>query len=227
MCGRYAFTHTVADLQALFDVVNPEAFGIEARYNIAPTQLVSIVFRGRDGMRRTGLARWGLVPNWVKSPSEWRASTFNARSEEAPRKAAFRQAFQRGRILVPASGFYEWKREDDVKTPYHVRSKDDCPLAFAGLMDVWRDRDSEERLVSCTVLTTGSRGMLEALHDRMPVMVAPRLFDAWLGDADPEAALEGLVAAAPLDALEMYPVSSDVNSSRGDDPSFTVPVGAT
>jgi putative SOS response-associated peptidase YedK len=226
MCGRYAFTHSVADLQALFDVANPEEFGVEARYNIAPTQPVPIVFRGRDGVRRAGRARWGLVPNWVKSPSEWRAATFNARSEEAPRKPAFRQAFQRGRILVPASGFYEWKRDDGAKTPYHVRARDGSPLAFAGLMDVWRDRNSDERLVSCTVLTTGSRGMLEPLHDRMPVMVAPRLFDTWLEDDDPEAAVEGLVAAAPLDALEMYPVSTEVNSSRGDDPSFTVPIGA-
>ena len=224
MCGRYAISHTAGDLQSLFDVVNPQDFAVEQRYNIAPTQLVPMVFRNREGERSAGNARWGLVPGWVKNPSDWKASTFNARSEEVANKPTFRNAFKRGRVLIPASGFYEWKREGGSKTPYHIRKRNGEPLAFAGLMDIWRDRESDDRLVSCTILTTASAGPIEELHNRMPVMVAKEEFDTWLSGDDSEAALQEVLASPPLDEIELYPVSSAVNNTRNDDPSFVTPL---
>jgi putative SOS response-associated peptidase YedK len=211
-------------MQALFDVSNPEELGQEARYNIAPTQTVTVVFRNREGLRKAGRARWGLIPGWVKNPGEWKASTFMARSEDAAMKPTFRQAFRRGRVLIPASGFYEWRRENGAKAPYHVRAKDGGPLAFAGLMDVWRDRESDERLVSCAVLTTASAGLLRDLHDRMPVMVAPDEFDEWLGGDDGSTPLGRILAAGPARDLEVYRVSQAVNSARDDRPEFSQPV---
>jgi putative SOS response-associated peptidase YedK len=225
MCGRYAFSHSVADMQALFDVANPEQLGGEARYNIAPTQPVNLVFRDREAVRRAGRARWGLVPSWVKDPREWKASTFNARSEDAAVKPTFRQAVRRGRVLIPASGFYEWKRENGAKAPYYVRASDGGPLAFAGLMDVWRGKEGDERLVSCAILTTASAGRLQDLHDRMPVMVPAEEFDDWLGGSDGAAALERIVASGPDRDLEVYRVSTAVNSARDDRPEFSEPVG--
>lgn len=224
MCGRYAISHTAADLQSLFGVVNPDAFADLARYNIAPTQLVPMVYRNREGERSAGNARWGLVPSWVRDPADWKASTFNARSEEVGSKPTFRNAFRRGRVLIPASGFYEWKREGGSKTPYHIRKRSGEPLAFAGLMDVWRDRESDDRLVSCTILTMAADGPVEELHDRMPVMVAKEEFDTWLSHGDPEEALRTVLATVPLGEIELYPVSPAVNSTRNDDPSFIVPL---
>lgn len=209
----------------MFDVVNPEQLSDAGRYNIAPTQKVTMVFRNRAGRRSAGKARWGLIPHWVENPSEWRAATFNARSEDVDRKPTFRQAFKRGRVLVPASGFYEWKREEGGKTPYHVRAKDGCPLAFAGLMDVWRDKQrDDEVLVSCAVLTAPSAGQLEDLHPRMPVIVQPSAFEAWLSSEEPGRALQQVLGAMKTDDLEVYPVSSEVNSARRDRPEFVLPL---
>lgn len=225
MCGRYAFSHSLDDLQALFQVVNPEALAGTSSYNIAPTKSVTIVFRSRDGSRKAGRARWGLVPHWVKDPTEWRASTFNARSEDAAKKPTFRQAFRQGRVLVPASGFYEWRREDGVKIPYHVRARGGEPLAFAGLMDVWRSKNSDERLVSCAILTTASSGSLRDLHDRMPVIVPEQEFEHWLSSEEPGEALDRVLGAGGHDDLEVYRVTTEVNSSRDDRPEFIEPVG--
>lgn len=224
MCGRYAFSHSVDDLQALFEVSNPEALTGTPSYNIAPTQSVTIVFRSRDGSRKAGRARWGLVPRWVKDPGEWRASTFNARSEDAAGKPTFRQAFRQGRVLVPASGFYEWRQEGGLKVPYHVRARDGGPLAFAGLMDVWRNKSSDERLVSCAILTTASSGRLSELHDRMPVIVPEQEFEEWLSGEEPGEALERVLSAGSNEALDVYRVSTAVNSSRDDSPVFVEPV---
>lgn len=224
MCGRYAISHSAADLQSLFEVVNPDHLSAQPRYNIAPTQLVPMVFLNREGERSAGNARWGLIPGWVKQPSDWKASTFNARSEEAAGKPTYRNAFKRGRVLIPASGFYEWKREGGAKTPFHIRKSSGEPLAFAGLMDIWRDRESDERLVSCTILTTAAAGPVEQLHDRMPVMVARSEFDSWLSSEDSEEALRRILASAPIDEMELFPVSPAVNSTRNDDPSFVVPL---
>lgn len=225
MCGRYAFSHSAADLQALFAVANPDSLEEAARYNIAPTQPVIVVYRNREGLRKARPARWGLIPNWIDDPGAWRAATFNARSEDVARKPTFRQAFKRGRVLVPASGFYEWKREDGGKTPHHIRAQDDRPLAFAGLMDVWRDRKGGgEPLVSCTILTTASRGRLVDLHDRMPVVVPPGEFEAWLASEEPGKALDRVLTAFDVDDLEVYPVSTAVNTSREDRAEFTLPL---
>lgn len=225
MCGRYAFTHSIDDLRALFGPLEVGDLGSEPRYNVAPTQSVPVVSLDEQGSRRIDTARWGLVPGWVKSPSDWKASTFNARSEDVASKPAFRNAFRRGRVLIPTSGFFEWRREGGRKQPYYIRRKDGQPLAFAGLMDVWRDQGGDERLVSCTILTTSSRGVIEELHHRMPLFIAPDDFQEWLATSEPAVTLERLRHEVSVDDLELYPVTQAVNDARNEDPSFVRPLG--
>jgi len=219
MCGRYAFTHSTQDIEDIFDLHPPEGLDLEPRYNIAPTELVPVVYRNRSGERALGRARWGLVPSWVRDPADWKAATFNARSEEVANKPAFRNAFRRGRVLIPATGFFEWKEQDGEKQPYFVRYESGAPLVFAGLMEVWRSKAGDgQRLVSCTILTTAAQGKLEELHHRMPVLVPDGLWDTWLTEEDSGRALEATLGNSPAQDVEIYPVSRHVNSTRFQEP---------
>src|SRR6188474_349170 len=129
MCGRYALTSAPEAIRALFGY--PEQPNFPPRYNIAPTQPIAIV-RLVDGKREFALVRWGLLPSWVKDPKNF-TLLINARGETAIEKPAFRNAMKRRRCLIPADGFYEWKRDGTVKRPYLIRLKGGAPFAFAGL----------------------------------------------------------------------------------------------
>lgn len=226
MCGRTTLYHDHRDLQLRLGVVNPELFErLEPRYNIAPTERLPVVFRNRRGERQAGLARWGLVPHWAEHPSRWRASSFNARAEGAEEAPTFRTAFRRGRVVVPASGFFEWTRDGaGARRPHYVAAADGGPLLFAGLMDVWRARDGGERLVSASILTTTPNALMRGLHDRMPVLLAPEDLDAWLEPGAPPERLRALLRPAPDDLLRAHPVTPEVNRSGRDDPRFVEPL---
>src|SRR5689334_15554270 len=133
MCGRYAVTTVPEAMRALFRYLNNPDF--PPRYNVAPTQPVSIV-RVVEGQRELALVRWGLIPAWVKDPRDF-SLLINARGESALDKPAFRNAMRRRRCLFPADGFYEWKPEKGGKRPYFVRLKSGQPMAFAGLWEAW------------------------------------------------------------------------------------------
>ncbi len=218
MCGRYALFHKQQDLQRLFDVINPEALAEDAHYNIAPTTNIPLVFLDAQGERRAGRARWGLIPSWVKDPGDWRASTFNARADGVADKPTFRRAFRKGRVLVPASGFYEWQKTNGAKQPHFIERSDGEPLAFAGLMDVWRSEDGARRLVSASIVTTDPNAEMAPLHDRMPVILEPDEFASWLDrDTEPDDAA-ALLDPAPDGLLAHRPVDRRVNSVANDGP---------
>ena len=146
--------------------------------------------------------RWGLVPMWWKKPLKELPSTFSARSETAHEKPMFRSAFKRNRCLVPASGFYEWKRSGKEKQPYHISTAHGLPMTFAGLWEKWTDPESGDEVRSCTILTTEANAFMAEIHNRMPVILEPRQFAAWLegADRDPlEACAEELLEAHPVD----------------------------
>lgn len=190
------------------------------RYNIAPTQPIAIV-RLVDGKRQFALVRWGFIPSWVKDPKAV-SLMFNARSETAAEKPAYRNAMKRRRCLVPADGFYEWKRDGERKRPHFIRRKDAKPLAFAGLWENWTGPNGEE-LETAAIVTTAANDTLKPLHDRMPVVVPPDAFDLWLNpDADPQIAAS-LMIPAPDDLLEAVEVSSAVNRVANDDPALLTP----
>jgi putative SOS response-associated peptidase YedK len=218
MCGRYAVTSSPEAIRALFRYAEQPDF--PPRYNIAPTQPIAIV-RLHNGQRQFALVRWGLIPSWVKDPRTV-SLMFNARGETVRDKPAFSAAMKRRRCLVPADGFYEWQKQGGRKQPFYIRARSGEPLAFAGLWETWVGPNGEE-IDTAAIVTTAANSTLKPLHDRMPVIVPPEAFDLWLsGEADVETAAS-LIAPAPDDLLEAYPVSLAVNTAANDNPALIEP----
>ncbi len=226
MCGRYTLTVDQEALQV--------ALGVEGllhprpRFNIAPTQEAPAVVVG-EGPARAAALRWGLVPFWADDPSIGNRM-INARSETAHRKPAFRQAFSRRRCLLPADGFYEWKKAPGGKRPFWVHREDRGVFTMAGLWERWRpegDGGSEpgEPVETFTILTTDANEMLRPLHDRMPVIVAPEDRGVWLDPDAGEDALLDLLRPAPAAPLGVREVSTRVNSPANDDAACLDPPG--
>lgn len=218
MCGRYVLATPVSDLVALFEIDEASDALPEPNWNIPPTTTVPIVVEPmpRDEtppIRRLEAARWGLVPSWADDVSIG-VRAFNARSETAAEKPMFRDAVRERRALVPADGWYEWQTQPDAKTPFYVHG--DAPVSFAGLYAWWKQPDGSW-LLSTTILTTASAGELASIHERMPVVVAPQMRDAWLDPTeDGEAALEAVAADAPeaIASLTAHAVDKRVGSVR-------------
>jgi putative SOS response-associated peptidase YedK len=224
MCGRFTLRTPLKEVARAFDLP-PEAFegagGWQMRFNIAPTQQVAAVRRHEAGGREAAWLRWGLVPSWADDPSIGN-QMINARSETADTKPAFRDAFRNGRCLVPADGFYEWKRGAKPRQPYYIRLVDDGPFAFAGLWQHWRRGD--QVIDSCAILTTDANERVASLHDRMPVILDPDNYDAWLApNVDDPARLKALLVPYPAERMTLYPVGSSVNSPRHDGPELIAP----
>jgi putative SOS response-associated peptidase YedK len=158
----------------------------------------------------------------VKDPKQF-ALLINARLEGIESKPSYRAAMKRRRCLIPADGFYEWKKEGNGKQPYFVRARDRQPFAFAGLWETWNDRDGGE-VETAAIVTCDANATLAPIHDRMPVIVAPENYDAWL-DAEKIDAKQAvaLVGSAPDDFLEAYAISTRVNSVKHDDPENVAP----
>jgi putative SOS response-associated peptidase YedK len=213
MCGRYVISSPAAAIRALFGY--DERPNFPPRYNVAPTQPIPVV-RLVDGKRGFALMRWGFIPTWVKDPRSF-SLLVNARGESVHNKPAFRNAMRRRRCLIPADGFYDWQR-DASKRPYFVRPKEAGRLiAFAGLWETWTGPNGEE-VDTAAIVTTEANRMLAAIHDRMPVVVAPEAFDLWLDCANVDATTAAaLIAPAPESLLECYEVSPAVNSAANDD----------
>ena len=214
MCGRYSLHHSWAEVHAYYDLFRTEdqARNVPARYNIAPTQDVLLVAEP-GGERRLLEGRWWLVPFWAKElTSKW--PMFNARSEDAEKKPAFRDAYKSKRCLLPASGYYEWtKAEDGGKDPHHIHLPDHEHFAFAGLWAT-NDQVADETVTSCTILTAAAAPEIEHLHKRMPIILPQESFDEWLSADTDVPAAKALLANNRGHELVSYPVSREVNSSR-------------
>ena len=215
MCGRFTLHHPWSEIQALYNLTRQDdkARNVPARYNIAPTQDVLTV-ADIDGERRLFEARWWLVPHWAKELPKY--SLFNARSEDAEKKPAFREAFKSHRCLIPADGFYEWttSADDGKKDPWYITLPDGAPFAFAGL---WA-HNTHLDITSCTILTAAADPAIEHLHDRMPVILNSECHDAWL---DPETGVPEAKALLPDNRggeLAGRRVGRAVNSSRRQGP---------
>jgi putative SOS response-associated peptidase YedK len=218
MCGRFTYKLTWPEIVKLYRVsLDTPARNTQPRYNICPTTSIDTVI-GR-GARVIVPMRWGVIPSWwSKSHKEMKLATFNARMETIREKPMFRRAFQRTRCLIPASGYYEWHDAPDGKQPYYFTRRDGAPITIAGLWDEWRDRQANETIRSCAMIMTDANEFVGELHDRMPVILEPEQFQAWLTGA---AGLEILKPAAN-DVLQCWPVSRHVNSSRASDDDATL-----
>lgn len=238
MCGRYATTQTSADLHQAFEIDLANSFvELEPDYNVAPTKLAPIVIGRRDDdstqapQRELLTARWGLIPSWAKDPSIGNRM-INARSETVAEKAAFKKAFAKRRALVPADGYFEWyagqPREGDKKPskqPFYITPKDGSVLAMAGLYEFWKDRGTDQWVVSYTILTTTAQDSLGHVHERMPLFLEPSAYDAWL-DPVPRGADEllGLLIPAAPGRLDAFAVSTAVNNVRNNGPELIRPL---
>jgi len=221
VCGRY-FLHSTADkLSALFGEMPMPV--IEARYNIAPSQPVPVIRQNPAGRREMVLVRWGLIPSWSKGPDS-RYSMINARAETVAQKPAYRSAFRYKRCLIPADGFYEWRAAGVGKQPYVLRPRDGRPLALAGLWEHWQDADGNE-LESCTILVREANSQVQAVHERMPVIMTPDSFDLWLDiHAQKPQPLETLLAVQQAPELEIHPVGRGVNNPKADSAKLLEPI---
>lgn len=231
MCGRFAQPRSADELARLF-AASPVGRLPGAQYNVAPTDEVSAVIQPHEE-RLVDTFRWGLVPAWAASSREG-ARLINARSETAGASPVFRAAFRSRRCIVPADAFYEWRRDGPPgprggrarPAPWAIRRRDGSPLAFAGLWSVWRDPATAARLYSCTVLTTTPNEIVAPFHHRMPVVLEPDAWDAWLDGATPSPALDGLLAPCASSLIEAYPVDVAVNDVRSEGPQLLAPLPA-
>ena len=214
MCGRYTLATPVEKLAEEFGFEDTSV-ELPPNYNVAPTQGVAAVLE-EGGHRRLEVLRWGLIPPWADDP-QIGSRMINARAETAPEKPSFRRAFRNQRCLIPADGFYEWKRTNGSKQPYYIHMKEGRPFAFAGLWESWKDEDGPE-IRSCTILTTRPNALAGEIHDRMPVILAADTYDVWLDPGSDRDELTGLLAPYPEDEMEAYPVSRFVNSPSNNDP---------
>jgi putative SOS response-associated peptidase YedK len=190
----------------------------EPRYNIAPTQSIPVIRQDRGRSARClSLVRWGLIPSWAKDVSIG-SRLINGRSETLLEKPAFKESFRNRRCLIPADGFYEWKKVGKAKQPFHFGMQDDSLFAFAGIWDCWKSPPGQ-RLASCSILTTAPNELLADVHDRMPVILPQRHYEAWLtGPASEAERLSELLVAFDASLMKRYAVSSTVNKPQNDGP---------
>jgi putative SOS response-associated peptidase YedK len=221
MCGRFTLTVDPEELQQRFGLSEPPPAELVPRYNIAPSQAVAVVANTPE--RKLELFQWGLIPSWAKDPKIGN-KLINARAETLAEKPSFRAALKRRRCLVVADGFYEWKKNGATKTPMYVQMQDRKPFAFAGLWEVWQPPEGD-RLCTCTIITTEPNELLETIHNRMPAILPPADYDAWLRP-DEVAAEKLLPLLRPFDARQMQavPVSNRVNSPDFDAPECVLPL---
>ncbi|MCL4506942.1 MAG: SOS response-associated peptidase [Chloroflexi bacterium] len=221
MCGRFTVTVDPEELMERFHLQAADEMPAP-RYNVAPTQNVPVVLN--ESPTRLSTVQWGLIPPWAKDPAIG-AQMINARAETVPEKPAFRAAFKKRRCLVLADGFYEWRKEDDVKTktPMLVRLKSGEPFAMAGLWELWTSPDGRTRR-TCTIITTNPNELVAPIHNRMPVILPRYMESDWLDDSIGPLALAALLRPYPADEMQAFAVSRRVNAPANDDSDLVQPV---
>lgn len=214
MCGRYALTSPPAVIAERFDLAwAPE---MQPHYNIAPSQMIPVV-RETDAGRELALFKWGLIPSWAKDASIG-TRLINARGETLADKPAFRNAYRHRHCLVPANAFYEWKLIAGRKQPYCIRLRGMGPFGMAGLWEHWKTPEGKS-VESCTIITVHANALVAELHDRMPLILAPEDYGAWLRAESKE-----LPPAVPAQDMRYYPVSPLVSNARNDIPACLDPI---
>jgi putative SOS response-associated peptidase YedK len=215
MCGRFTRNYTWAQIHAMYSIVPVGGIpNLRPDYNVCPTDNIDAIVP-EFANRKLVPMRWGLVPIWWKKPLKELPATFNARAETIAEKPMFRDAFKRFRCLIPDTGYYEWKATPEGKQPYYFTRRDGEVMTFAGMYSTWTDPKSKEVIQSCCMVITEANKFVAEIHDRMPVILEAKDFDAWSRGPDSRAAAD-LMRPAADDLLEMRRVSKRVNSSKAD-----------
>ena len=211
MCGRFAQIDSEDKVMSAFDILQSEMI-LAPRYNICPSQRIPVIIQ-QDGFRSLATREWGLIPFWAKEPKPM----INARAETAAEKPSFRNALRERRCLIPASGYFEWAKEEGQKNPYYIRLKDGTPFAFAGLWEEWTSTEGEIRS-TCAILTIVANSLIKKIHHRMPVMLTPSRGAMWLELSEGAVSSEKLLRPFPADKMEAWRVSRKVNVPSFDNP---------
>ncbi len=215
MCGRYVLKSAIQELARIFDARPQPGYSFDPDYNITPGRDLPVVLQAKEESQRLIRPhRWGLIPHWAKE-EKMGYSMINARSETLAEKPSFRQAYRMRRCVVPADGFYEWKKTPDGKQPYYISHPDGRPMALAGLYERWTSPE-ERKIDSFTIITTPANKTLEPLHDRMPAILAgDEEVRFWLDPEEQNPSVLGeLLRPWAEDDIRFYPVSKTVNNPR-------------
>jgi putative SOS response-associated peptidase YedK len=226
MCGRFTNRAKPEQIKREFKVgaKNPNLF--HPRYNIAPAQMIDVVFEP-ETTRILSQLKWGLVPSWSKD-AEIGNRMINARAETLTEKPSFREAFKSRRCIIPASGFYEWqKKSTAAKQPFYFYLKEKEVFGFAGLWEGWIDKTTGEELETCTIITTEANELLKPVHERMPVILKAESYDEWLDakvkDTDK---LQELLKPYPAKEMGSHAVSRSVNIPDSDSADLIKPMNS-
>jgi putative SOS response-associated peptidase YedK len=218
MCGRYYRKSDKQKIAEAFHASKVDDFVLPPwDYNVAPTSMQPIIRASRDtGERELVSLRWGLVPFFATDLKAFKGfSTINARAETITTSRTYREPFKKRRCLVPASGFYEWKKLDAKnKQPFAFDLTNGKMMAFAGLWDAWKDPANGQWLQSYTIITTDANELMAPVHDRMPVILHPRDFDRWIDREPTDQPPVDLLRPFPADEMEAFEVSKDVGNVR-------------
>jgi len=222
MCGRFVQVEKPEFYAEHFGAEFVRTETLQVSYNVAPTTQVYGVVDHDDSRVLTSF-RWGLIPFWAKD-RKIGSRAINARSETVAEKPMFKSSFAKRRCLIPIDGFYEWERKAKGKLPHYIFSRDGRPLSVAGLWSSWHDPGTDERLVTCTILTGSPNALLEGIHDRMPIVMPADRWDAWLDPGTEHADLQRLMTVYPADLMDEYAVSSLVNTVANNTPDLLRPL---
>jgi putative SOS response-associated peptidase YedK len=215
MCGRFV-SRTGAAIERYFNV-RPHQFKLFDRYNVAPGTDIPVI-RMVHGERTLSMMHWGLIPSWAKD-TKIGYKMINARAETVATKPAFRAAYKARRCLIPAEGFYEWKRDVAPRRPHYIHKRDGSPMALAGIWETWKGPD--ETIESCAIITTAPNALMATLHNRMPVILDLEHFDWWMTGSTEE--VGQLLVPCPPEELGAYPISRRVNNPRNEGPELRRP----
>ena len=222
MCGRYDNLIARDAYKALYRVGRLPASNFPLRYNVAPTDQIPIVrIDPRDSQREVTMARWGLIPSWMKEKPK--VPHINARAETVHKLPLFREAFAKRRCLIPATGFYEWQKRADGKQPYRFMRKDLEPFAFAGIWEF--AKIAGENIVSACIIVGEANPLVGGVHDRMPVMLLSQDYDHWLDPAADISEARSLLRPYDPALMQAYAVNRAVNNVKNDDETCIEPIG--
>jgi putative SOS response-associated peptidase YedK len=227
MCGRFTNRAKPEQIQSEFKIgkLNPDIY--RERYNIAPAQMIDVVFEP-EKERILSALKWGLVPSWAKD-ADIGNRMINARAETLTEKPSFREAFKKRRCIIPASGFYEWQKKGSggAKQPFYFYLKNKEVFGFGGLWEEWIDKETGDVLETCTIITTAANDVLKSVHDRMPVILKAADYDRWLDPKENDIErLQKLLAPYPAGEMSSHAVSRSVNIPDADSAELIAPLNS-
>jgi putative SOS response-associated peptidase YedK len=226
MCGRFVGYRSYHELKKAFPI-DKTSCEVTENYNVAPSQEILSIIK-HDNENWLEKLHWGFVPFWAKDISIGNRM-INARVETVASKPSFRNAFKKRRCLILADGFYEWKGTKGQKQPMYITLPDGDPFAFAGLWETWNPKDDPDNIYkSCTIITTQSSDSIRDIHHRMPAILKPENYEAWLDPLNQDVkGLENILKTGIVTELVNHPVSKNVNSVKNNDASNIIPLPET